>query len=108
MDIDIQIYVKKLKDFFKKDKEARKDMFGTNKVDMSKFYFMVAEQAVINHKKIGDPTLSPPQLMEIMAELVIRDVVEELDLHTRLYLQDGDISKVFYKPIKGFPPFCRN
>lgn len=108
MDIDIQLYVKKLKDFFNRDEQAKKDMFGTANVDMGKFYIMVAQQAVINHKEIGDPTLSPPQLMEIMAELAINDVVEELDLPARLYFQDKDIAKVFSKPVTGFPPFCLN
>tara|TARA_R110000824_G_scaffold81591_1_gene205066 strand:+ start:118 stop:444 length:327 start_codon:yes stop_codon:yes gene_type:complete len=108
MDIDIQIYVKKLKDFFSNDEEARKDVFGSTNVDMSKFYDLVAQQAVINNKKLGDPTLSPPQLMEIMGELAIIEAVKELGPPRKEHLQDSDISKVFRQPLKKFPPFCLN
>ena len=31
MDIDIQIYLKRIKDFFDSDKEARRDMFGNTR-----------------------------------------------------------------------------
>ncbi len=32
MEVDIQIYVKRLKDFFDTDEEARRDMFGNGQV----------------------------------------------------------------------------
>ena len=34
MDIDIRIYLKRLKDFFDSDAEARIDMFGESEIDM--------------------------------------------------------------------------
>ena len=108
MDVDIQIYVKKLKDFFTRDKGARHDMFGSSNVDMNQFYKLVAKQATVNYKEKGDPTLSPTQLMDIMADLAIIDVVSEIDLNNTLHLQNHNMDKIFSKPIKGFPPFCLN
>ena len=37
MEVDIQIYVKRLKYFFDTDEEARRDMFGNGHVDMDEF-----------------------------------------------------------------------
>ena len=34
MELDIQLYLKKLKDFFDTDLEARRDMFGHSEIDM--------------------------------------------------------------------------
>jgi len=51
MEVDIQIYLKRLKDFFESDEEARRDMFGNSTIDMKLFYKMVADKATINAKK---------------------------------------------------------
>ena len=108
MDVDIQIYVKKIQDFFNNDKEARKEMFGNVKIDMTQFYSLVVQQATLNYKEIGDPTLSPPQLMAIMADLTVKEAVEELGLHKMLHLYNDNTHKLFSKPLKGFPPYCLN
>tara|TARA_R110002110_G_scaffold174162_1_gene377092 strand:- start:513 stop:839 length:327 start_codon:yes stop_codon:yes gene_type:complete len=108
MDIDIKIYVKKLKDFFNRDKDARADVFGETNVDMNQFYRMVTKQAILNHKERGDPTLSPIELMEIMADLALIDVTSELDIEQTLHLHNRNIDNLFSKPLKDFPPFCLN
>ena len=108
MDIDIQLYVKRLQDFFNNDKNARKDMFGNAQIDMPQFYGLVAQQATLNNNQIGDPTLSPIQLMAIMTELAAKEIVEELDIHQPLHLHNYNMDKIFYTPIDGFPPFCLN
>ena len=38
MEVDIRIYLKRLKDFFESDEEARRDMFGNSTIDMKLFY----------------------------------------------------------------------
>ena len=53
MKLDIQIYLKRLKDFFESDKQARRDMFGNSIIDMELFYKMVADKATINANRFG-------------------------------------------------------
>ena len=108
MNIDIQMYVNKLKDFFTNDESARKDIFGDNKVDMTKFYNLVHHQATINYKKVGDPTLSTVQLMEIMADIAFNEVITE-HFNTKILSHNKDkIDRLFHKPLEGYPPFCLN
>jgi hypothetical protein len=108
MDIDIEIYINRLKDFFSNDESARKDIFGDNKVDMSKFYNLAHQQAVINHQKVGDPTLSTIQLMEIMADLAFNEVITEHFKPNILSHNKDQIDRLFYKPLGDYPPVCLN
>ena len=48
MNVDILIYVKNLKDFFKKDKEAFEDMFGTLAIN-EELYFKKLTNIAINN-----------------------------------------------------------
>ena len=107
MDVDIQIYLQKLKEFFKTDKEAFRDMFGHGKIDMDEFYKMVAEKATINSKKNGDPMLSGTEMLDIVTDLALKDVEKELD--TKQFVKrQKEIEKVFVHLKEGFPPFCLN
>ena len=107
MNIDIEIYLKRLKDFFKSDKEARMDMFGNSEIDMDAFYLMVAERATINSKKPGDPVLSPTQMMEIVTDLAFRDIEKEVEINQYIKRQE-EIERIFMKTKDGFPPICLN
>ena len=107
MELDVRLYVKKLKDFFNADKEARKDMFGSEMVDMEEFYKMVAEKATINIKKNGDPMLSSGEMLEIITDLALRDIVHEIDVKEFVKKQQ-EIDKLFVHIKDGFPPFCLN
>ena len=80
MDVDIRIYLQKLKDFFNTDKEAFRDMFGHGKIDMEEFYRMVADKATINMQKNGDPMLSSTELLGIVTDLAFKEVTEEIDI----------------------------
>ena len=51
MDIDIEIYLKKLKDFFSRDEEARKDMFGHSERKMKQTYYDKSICLVIQQKQ---------------------------------------------------------
>jgi hypothetical protein len=107
MDVDIQIYLQKLKDFFNTDKEAFRDMFGHGKIDMEEFYKMVADKATINVKKNGDPMLSSTEMLEIVTDLAIQDISKELNVEEFVKRQQ-EIEKVFIHFKDGFPPFCLN
>ena len=105
MDIDIRIYLKRLKEFFKTDAEARRDMFGKSEIDMEDFYKMVEHQATINRKKAGDPMLSTNQMLEIVTDLAIKDA--GIDMKAFIKKQQ-EIEKLFIHIKDGFPPFCLN
>jgi len=107
MDVDIQIYLQKLKDFFNTDKEAFRDMFGHGKIDMEEFYRMVADKATINVKKNGDPMLSSTEMLEIVTDLAIHDISKEMNVKEFVKRQQ-EIEKVFIHFKDGFPPFCLN
>ena len=107
MCVDIQIYLKRLKDFFETDEEARRDMFGNSKIDMELFYKMVRDKATINVKNNGDPMLSGDEMLEIITELAFKDIEKEINIeeHTK---KQKEIDSVFVKFKDGFPPFCLN
>ena len=107
MDVDIRIYLQKLKDFFNTDKEAFRDMFGHGKIDMEEFYRMVADKAPINIKKNGDPMLSSTEMLEIVTDLVIQDISKEIKVEEFVKRQQ-EIEKVFIHFKDGFPPMCLN
>jgi len=107
MDVDIEIYLKRLKDFFNSDEEARKDMFGHSEINMEEFYMLVAKKATSNIKKNGDPILSPSEMMEIITDLALRDIRNEIEIEHFIKKQK-EIEKVFRYTKDGFPPLCLN
>tara|TARA_R110000824_G_scaffold387429_1_gene582736 strand:+ start:444 stop:767 length:324 start_codon:yes stop_codon:yes gene_type:complete len=107
MDIEIRLYLKRLKDFFDTDIEARRDMFGHSEIDMEEFYKMVAEKATTNNQKKGEPMLSGTEMLEIVTDLALRDIREEIELENLIKKQQ-EIKKVFLHIKDGFPPFCLN
>ena len=107
MNIDIEIYLKRLKDFFKNDREARMDMFGNSEIDMDAFYLMVAKRAAINSEKTGDPILSPTQMVEIVTDLAFKDIEKEIEINQYIKRQE-EIERIFMKTKDGFPPICLN
>jgi len=107
MEVDIQIYLKRLKDFFESDEEARRDMFGNSTIDMKLFYKMVADKATINAKKNGDPMLSGDEMLEIVTDLAFNEIQEELNIVDYIKNQEK-IQKLFIHFKDGFPPICLN
>lgn len=107
MDINIQIYLKRLKDFFESDKQARLDMFGDSNIDMKLFYGMVSDKATINAKKNGDPILSGEEMLQIVTTIAFNEIQEEINVVNYIKQQET-IQKVFTKSKHGFPPICLN
>tara|TARA_R110002153_G_scaffold54340_1_gene151449 strand:+ start:171 stop:512 length:342 start_codon:yes stop_codon:yes gene_type:complete len=100
MDVNIEIYIRQLKEFFKNDKEARKDMFVRLDVDMEQFFKLVRVQAEKNVGKDGDPMLSTEQMATITAII--------MEQKTHLKNQTTDMKKIFKTIIVGHPPMCLN
>jgi len=107
MELDVRLYVKKLKDFFNADKEARKDMFGSEEINMDEFYKMVTDKATLNIKKNGDPMLSSTEMLEIITDLALKDIAQEIDVKEFVKRQQ-EVDKLFIHIKDGFPPFCLN
>ena len=107
MDIDIQIYLKRIKDFFDSDIEAKRDMFGNTKINMKHFYEMVTQQAIINSRKEGTPILSSTQILEIVTDLAFEEVKQELTTPHVTNIPP-ELEKIFVNYKDGFPPFCLN
>ena len=104
MNVDVLIYVNTLKEFFKKDEQAFKDMFGTLEIDKELYFQRLADIATQNFKNTGIPTLSTIQMFDIVKELVVStaEVTHLLDS-----LQKEPKSP-FVKYHQDFPPFCLN
>jgi hypothetical protein len=107
MDIDIRIYLKRLKDFFDNDTEARLDMFGKSKIDMDEFYRMVEKKAAINTKQKGEPMLSSGEMLEIVTDLAFKDIREEIEID-QFVKRQKELDKIFVHTKDGFPPICLN
>jgi 3-hydroxy-3-methylglutaryl CoA synthase len=104
MNVDVLIYVNNLKDFFKKDKQAFKDMFGALDIDKELYFKRLEEIANQNFEEKGEPTLSTIQMWDIVKELVAHtDNVKQLTKLTK-----KDPTNPFVKFRDDFPPYCLN
>ena len=101
MNVEIEIYVRKLKEFFNTDEEARKDMFSGYDVNLDEFFKVVKKQAEVNVGLHGEPTLTAKQMMDIMVMLTID--IQSIDSKS-----NGNVEKVFKKLLDNMPPFCMN
>ena len=101
MNVEIEIYVRKLREFFNTDEQARKDMFSGYNVNLDEFFKVVRKQAEVNVGLDGDPTLDTKQMMEIMMMLTIGN--ESIDIEA-----NKNVEKVFKKLLDDMPPFCMN
>ena len=101
MNVEIEIYVRRLREFFNTDEEARKDMFSGYNVNLDEFFKVVKKQAEVNVGLDGDPTLNTKQMMDIMMMLTIGE--QAIDVKA-----NKNVEKVFKKLLDDMPPFCMN
>ena len=101
MSVEIEIYVRKLREFFNIDEQARKDMFSGYNVNLDEFFKVVKKQAEVNVGLYGDPTLTTKQMMDIMMMLTIGK--QAIDSKA-----NENVEKVFKKLLDNMPPFCMN
>ena len=83
--------LKILKIFFKKDKEAFEDMFGTLAINEEVYFKKLTNIAINNFETTGIPTLSTTQMYEIVEDLVEKEKYK-------------DIQTPFVKLLDNFPP----
>jgi len=104
MNVDILIYVNNLKEFFKRDQQAFKDMFGTLEIDKELYFQKLTDIASQNFENTGTPTLSTVQMFDIVRELTTTtSEVEQL----MKVLKKEPIGP-FIQILPGFPPICLN
>ena len=104
MNVDVLIYVNNLKDFFKKDKQAFKDMFGALDIDKELYFKRLEDIATQNFEEKGEPTLSTTQMWDIVKELVAHTAnIKQLTKPTK-----KDPTNPFVKFRDDFPPYCLN
>lgn len=104
MNVDVLIYVNNLKDFFKKDEQAFKDMFGSLDIDKELYFKRLEDIATQNFEENGEPTLSTTQMFDIVKELTVHNHFKDvLSNPTK-----KDPTNPFVKFRDDFPPFCLN
>jgi len=127
MNIDLQIYLKSLRDFFDTNEDGKKELLGSFPgVDFEAFMEEVEKLATTNYDKLGDPNISKKQIINILQILhaqVMRDGLQQLiesgeidiekDHHglpqvklTPQFHKELDQLKVFQKSELG--PICLN
>ena len=104
MNVDILIYVNTLKEFFKKDEQAFKDMFGTLDIDKEHYFQILTDIAAQNFENTGIPTLSTVQMFDIVKELLVSTTKTKQSLD----ILEKEIKSPFITYNKDFPPFCLN
>ena len=104
MNVDVLIYVNNLKDFFKKDEQAFKDMFGALDIDKELYFKRLEEIANQNFEEKGEPTLSTTQMFDIVKELTVHTHFQDV-LTTA---SEKEPKSPFVKFRDDFPPFCLN
>mgnify|MGYP001269303179 CR=1 FL=1 len=110
MDVDIEIYINKLKTFFKNDKKAKEELFGTKLLNEEEFFKRVRARAIINFKEDGEPTLSQPQMAEVIQNLLLEGLVDKGVIEEEQLIQsiNPEPKNSLFQKIKGFPPICLN
>ena len=106
MNVDVEIYCKNFKSFFLNNPNSKKELLSTVPVvTFESFMERVGEMAHTNFEKLGDPSITRTQILDILNELYIEYVKEN---HRKLGEEVGiitkptiDESKVFQN-LKGF------
>ena len=78
MNIDIEIYVTNLKNFFKNNPIVKEELFGSYPfLEEEDFYTGVKTIATKNFEKDGEPTLSKSQLLDALELAITKNMSEE-------------------------------
>jgi hypothetical protein len=106
MNVDVEIYCKKFRDFFEKNPDAKEKLFSTVPgVSFDTFMNKICEKAENNFNKKNDPTVSRKEVLDILDELYINYMKE---INPELSFEFGLINKIdlkgnkFFEEISGF------
>jgi uncharacterized protein YecE (DUF72 family) len=75
--VDIEIYVSQLINFFESNPNDLIDLVG--KIQKEEFYLMLRQKCEENHKKGEDIVLTKNQIIDIVVELKIPELTEKLN-----------------------------
>jgi|10_taG_2_1085330.scaffolds.fasta_scaffold302142_1 hypothetical protein len=93
MDIDLQIYLKSLRDFFKNHSEGREALLSPFPgVEFDTFMTEVERVASTNYHTHGDPTISKKQIIEVLHILhaeIMGEGLQELIKEGKIDLEKG-------------------
>jgi len=82
MQVDIQIYLKSLKDYFYKNPDSKEQILSKfPDVEFENFMVEVERLAIHNYDLTGDPTISKKQILDILQILhtqTMKDGLQEL------------------------------
>ena len=80
MNIDIEIYLTNIRNFFKNNPRVKKELFGPYPfLEEEDFFNGVKTIAIKNFEKDGEPTLTKPQMLEALELAVTKNMGEELN-----------------------------
>ena len=129
MEIDIQIYITNIRNFFETNEEARKQMFNIPYADEEMFYEGLEEVAKKNYETHGDPTLTKQEISDLiqdviqqnirneLKELIAKDMVKIIDVNddgtpilkvTPQGIKEMDIPEGPFQEIPGYGYICLN
>ena len=129
MEIDIQIYITNIRNFFETNEEARKQMFNIPYADEEMFYEGLEEVAKKNYETHGDPTLTKQEISDLiqdviqqnirneLKELIAKDMVKIIDVNddgtpilkvTPQGIKEIDIPEGLFQEIPGYGYICLN
>ena len=78
MEIDIQIYITNIRNFFDTNENARNQMFNIPYADEDMFYEGLEEVATKNYETHGDPTLTKQEISEVIQDVIQQNIRNEL------------------------------
>ena len=78
MEIDIQIYITNIRNFFETNEEGRKQMFNIPYADEEMFYEGLEEVAKKNYETHGDPTLTKQEISDLIQDVIQQNIRNEL------------------------------
>tara|TARA_R110000824_G_scaffold293144_1_gene481530 strand:+ start:717 stop:1109 length:393 start_codon:yes stop_codon:yes gene_type:complete len=94
MEIDIQIYITSIRNFFETNEEARRQMFNIPYADEEMFYEGLVEVATKNFETHGDPTLTKDEISELIQGVIQYNIRTELkDLIDKDMVKIVDVNK---------------
>tara|TARA_B100002019_G_scaffold45661_2_gene38373 strand:- start:7312 stop:7650 length:339 start_codon:yes stop_codon:yes gene_type:complete len=106
MDVDVEIYCKNFKNFFVNNPTSKDELLASVPgVTFESFMEKVTEKAYNNFEKLGDPSVTRKQILDILNDLYVefvkenyKEFGEEVGLINNVSV---DESKVFQN-LKGF------
>jgi len=94
MEVDIHIYLKTLRDFFKKNPQAQDGLLSKFPgVEFDMFMVEVERVALSNYNEYGDPTISKKQILdmlEILHAQIMRDGLHLLSENEDIIIEKGE------------------